>query len=575
MKLVLKTMERAGGRSMYLCFPEGEPRTAFKRSVMTVLRDDAAEASVRELLEKYGLGHLADDRQVILAFPNPLEGGWNWALEEGKPDDLEFLTHIQGELNSEEESRRAPQPATQGQLSRTMRDMQARMGQTWHPMNDTKYIAGFGSGASMACTLAALKPTFAAGVFIDGGEFTPKAVREATWAAMPAWLVHCPRETVSYFQKANGAMVEKADGGTTWYRSAVNPYQRMVVTQGTGKALLAEAYDGLLRHVRRPNTGSYGDIERRLVPELDYKFEIFEEDTRLEDGLPHTWFTHVPESVKARPERKVPLLVFFHGASDNPAEAAEMSKFHELGEREGFITVYPWGTNRLTWNSAMEEGAPDDDRFSMALIDYMIAHYPVDSSRVYLSGFSNGAAQAQAVALCHPDRIAAICPIDSNWPGSRMGESEVDTNDVIPMRIGLEKKARYDYRIPVWYTYGNREPSYPVFNKSTQQHQYDYWKRYNHVTILPTPPMDRPHPCGCGVPGDVYERITPSLIHPHHAYDAQRFLTDDPGRPNLYNYVVMLDKGHDIAEKDPELGWNFVSQFRRESDGSISRVEPK
>ena len=32
----------------------------------------------------------------------------------------------------------------------------------------------------------------------------------------------------------------------------------------------------------------------------------------------------------------------------------------------------------------------------------------------------------------------------------------------------------------------------------------------------------------------------------------------------------MLDKGHDIAEKDPELGWRFVSQFRRESDGSLT-----
>ena len=31
MKLVLKTMERAAGRSMFLYFPEGPARTAFKR----------------------------------------------------------------------------------------------------------------------------------------------------------------------------------------------------------------------------------------------------------------------------------------------------------------------------------------------------------------------------------------------------------------------------------------------------------------------------------------------------------------------------------------------------------------
>ena len=50
----------------------------------------------------------------------------------------------------------------------------------------------------------------------------------------------------------------------------------------------------------------------------------------------------MPDSVKSMPEgTKVPLMLFFHGGSDNPEEAAEMAGFHEIGEREGFITVYP------------------------------------------------------------------------------------------------------------------------------------------------------------------------------------------------------------------------------------------
>ena len=109
-----------------------------------------------------------------------------------------------------------------------------------------------------------------------------------------------------------------------------------------------------------------------------------------------------------------------------------------------------------------------------------------------------------------------------------------------------------------------------MYRGCTQQHQYDFWKLYNNIPIKPTPEMDQPHPCGCGVLGDRYERIEPSSVHPHHSYDAQRFVSRDPGAPNLFNYVVMLDKGHDIAEKDPELGWRFVSQFRRESDGSLT-----
>ena len=56
---------------------------------------------------------------------------------------------------------------------------------------------------------------------------------------------------------------------------------------------------------------------------------------------------------------------------------------------------------------------------------------------------------------------------------------EVDYADIRPMALAMSKKEKYDYRMPVWYTYGTREPSYPVFRGSTQQHQYDFWKQYN------------------------------------------------------------------------------------------------
>lgn len=246
-----------------------------------------------------------------------------------------------------------------------------------------------------------------------------------------------------------------------------------------------------------------------------------------------------------------------------------MSKFHELGEKEGFITVYPWGTNKTQWNSVMDPQEPDDVGFAVALIRYMLKHYPVDPERVYLSGFSNGAAHAQVVAMLYPELIAAICHIDSNWPGLRGKPCEVDYQEVTPMRLALEKKKEYDYRMPVWYTYGTREMSYPVYQKCSQQHQYDFWKPYNNIEALPTPPQEEPDHCGCGVPGQVQERLRPSARHPHHFYDVQRFYTKDENHWNLYNYVMMHDKGHDVAQMDPTLGWEYVKQFRRLPDGSL------
>jgi pimeloyl-ACP methyl ester carboxylesterase len=265
-------------------------------------------------------------------------------------------------------------------------------------------------------------------------------------------------------------------------------------------------------------------------------------------------------------------MVVSHGGSDNPCETADCTKFHELGEKEGFITVYPWACDLSSWNSDMGENGMDDVGYEAALIRYMIRNYPVDAGRVYLSGFSNGAAQAQATALVHPELVAAICHIDSNWPGYRDAPSDVDYKNVRPFVLGMERKKEYDYRIPVWYTYGSREPSYPIYKKSTQQYQYDLWKMYNNITVKPTPERDNPDPSGCGVPGDKYERLSPSGIHPHHAYDVQRFYTNDPEPKNYYNYVIMLGKAHDVAQLDPSLGWEYVRHYRRNPDGSLSEI---
>ena len=54
--------------------------------------------------------------------------------------------------------------------------------------------------------------------------------------------------------------------------------------------------------------------------------------------------------------------------------------------------------------------------------------------------------------------------------------------------------------------------------------------------------------------GDTTEIIRPTDRHPDQWYQVQRFYTDDEARLNLYNFVVMHDKGHDIAQMDAELG---------------------
>lgn len=564
MKLIKKTLEKYN-RSMYLYYPEGKARSAYKRPCITILREEDTESSVKELLHN-GLTAFAEENNLILSFPNPTKYGWNYSLEENRENDLEILRVMQDSIGFDREL----EPAVPYQGIPTYEMMMSM----WHPMNDTKYVIGLGTGASMVYTLAACAPDNIAAIWGIGGTLSAKVMEMALWEVMPAYLAEVHPRVMNYFKKSNAVNEEPEVDG--FYRNKVNPLQCVKTTEeGMDISQIAKVWEELFVKVRRPNTGAHGDIEPRMVLS-EAGFEIFEEDDRLQDGTSHTWFTHVPTSVRTEPEKKVPLMVFMHGGSDNPEEAADMSKFHELGEREGFITVYPWATNKAAWNMQMLELQgmnKDDDSYIIALIDYMIANYQVDEQRVYLSGFSNGAGMAQTVGMLHPDRIAAICHIDSNWPGNRLGASEFDPEQEEPFRTALENQKKFPYRLPVWYTYGTREPSYPVYDKCSQQHQYDFWKRYNNIWIRLTPGKDEPHPSGCGVPGERTEILKPCTEHPKHQYDVQRFYTKDEGHENLYNFVIMRDKGHEVAKMDPELGWNYVKQFRRNPDGTVGRIE--
>lgn len=221
----------------------------------------------------------------------------------------------------------------------------------------------------------------------------------------------------------------------------------------------------------------------------------------------------------------------------------------------------------------MEPEGEDDATFSGLLLDYMLSHYPVDPQRVYITGFSNGAAMAQVTALLYPDKVAGLFHVDANWPGAYGGKYlSVTEKDVTPFRLGFELKKKYDYQMPVWYTYGAREMSFPIFRACTQQNQYDLWKKYNHIAIRETPELGQENPNGCGVEGETREMTFPTTRHPHHRYQTERFYTQDAAHLNLYNLTIMYDKGHEVAEKDLEMGWNYVKQFRRMPDGSLKAV---
>jgi polyhydroxybutyrate depolymerase len=141
---------------------------------------------------------------------------------------------------------------------------------------------------------------------------------------------------------------------------------------------------------------------------------------------------YLPEGITAA--APVPLVVALHGGISSPKNIRRRSLLNELADREKLVAAYPQGNGLfgllLHWNAgfccgkAVDKGI-DDVAFVMETIDQLAATVPVDLSRVYVLGFSNGAMLTYSLAAAHPERIAGIAAV-SGALGRVTPEGDVD-----------------------------------------------------------------------------------------------------------------------------------------------------
>jgi polyhydroxybutyrate depolymerase len=149
--------------------------------------------------------------------------------------------------------------------------------------------------------------------------------------------------------------------------------------------------------------------------------EKFETGEKLErtievGGVRRNYILHVPKT--AKPHHPAPLLLDFHGWGHSAAGVWRVSRFKELAERDGFITVYPdglpvvllRGESRPGWQIAQVEDNRDL-AFTTAVLDELEKEFCIDRARVYSTGFSNGAFFSNVLGCVMADRIAAIAPV--------------------------------------------------------------------------------------------------------------------------------------------------------------------
>jgi polyhydroxybutyrate depolymerase len=137
-----------------------------------------------------------------------------------------------------------------------------------------------------------------------------------------------------------------------------------------------------------------------------------------------TFLLHVPNALSPA---RVPLVIALHGAFSSGAELEADSGFSRLADREGFLVAYPEGYGFFGllrhWNSGHCCGPArltrtDDVGFIDRVIARVRERFPVDESRVFVVGLSNGGMLAHRYAAERSDVVAAVAVVSGTIGGA-------------------------------------------------------------------------------------------------------------------------------------------------------------
>lgn len=136
-------------------------------------------------------------------------------------------------------------------------------------------------------------------------------------------------------------------------------------------------------------------------------------------NLRRNYLVHVPPQATAK--RALPVMLSFHGGGSNAEVMRSYTRMDAAADRDGYIVVYPNGSSGfqgrfLTWNAGNCCGPAvalqiDDVGFALAVIDDLSGRTPVDATRIYATGLSNGAMMAYRLAAEASHRIAAVAGV--------------------------------------------------------------------------------------------------------------------------------------------------------------------
>jgi|GEM_PF-1439319 poly(3-hydroxybutyrate) depolymerase len=346
---------------------------------------------------------VGQENGFVTIFPSAVNGAWNTSASASAADEVAFIKAL------------VPAIKTKYALA----------------SNNQVYYTGYGQGARMAQAMAMQAPQYLAAVAtVDGtaessvyslpaAQLPPTTM--ASWMMQSKSTVKDPNQDtqVAYWNKQNsvsGAGTASADAvfKSTTYASADRPMQQVIVSTlpyetFTGKALSQEIWKRLFSKSLRflDDTRVNGSVRQNMTSD---EMKLIDTTKEFIPGTPRRWLTYLPSNYATLTAggKKIPLVFNLHGRNGSAHWQAVTTRWHEIGEQNGFIVVYPQGQG-ATWTNDIAT-TNTDVAYMLSLITELESKYAVDPTRIYLNGVSMGAAFTNRMAVQYPQLFAAIAP---------------------------------------------------------------------------------------------------------------------------------------------------------------------
>lgn len=245
----------------------------------------------------------------------------------------------------------------------------------------------------------------------------------------------------------------------------------------------------------------------------------------------------------------VPLLLCFHGGGDSAKHIAQVSQWYKVAHDHNFLLVCVENHINSTATEMME------------LIEVLKKKYPVDESRIYATGFSMGGCKTWDLYQEFPKVFAGLAPMDATF--------ELGLNvygQPSPYKINQEEM------VPVFYAGGEITPLPELpFQAQKCLDRMKYVFKVNHLKTKYEVSFENQKDWEnkiWGISGDKIE-----IIHDDSRNSDLTMNYFESQDGNFYTVFASISgQGHECRYHTCEHAWRFISQFKRNSDGTISRI---